>query len=79
MVLVAVGKEFKAIDRKTEGKVLDRYPLVKWRGVIGVRDVLAHDYFQANVNQLFSICREDIPQLIATVRQMIQDLEHGAA
>jgi uncharacterized protein with HEPN domain len=79
MVLVAVGEEFKAIDRKTEGKLLDRYPLVRWRGVMGVRDLLAHAYFQVNVDHLFSICRDDIPQLIATVHQMIQDLEHGAA
>lgn len=79
MVLIAVGEEFKALDRKTEGKLLNRYPLVKWRGVIGVRDVLAHGYFQVNVEQLFGICREDIPKLIAIVRQMIQELEHGAS
>ena len=74
MILVAVGEEFKAIDRKTEGQLLSRYPEVDWRGLIGVRDVLAHAYFQVNAEQLFGICRDDIPELIETVRRMIKDL-----
>lgn len=74
MILVAVGEEFKAIDRKTDGNLLSRHPEVNWRGVIGVRDFLAHGYFQVNVEQLFGICRDDIPVLIRTVRKMIEEL-----
>ena len=74
MILIAVGEEFKSIDRKTEGKLLSRYPAVKWRGVIGVRDVLAHGYFQVNAEQLFAICQDDIPTLITTVEMMIAEL-----
>ena len=73
MILVAVGEEFKAIDHKTEGKLLSCYPEVDWRGVMGVRDVLAHAYFQVNAEQLFGICRDDIPKLIETVRKMIEE------
>jgi len=73
MILIAAGEEFKNIDRKTEGKLLNRYPGIKWRGVIGVRDVLAHGYFQVNAAQLFGICRSDIPILIETVKTMIKD------
>ena len=73
MMLIAVGEEFKTIDRQTEGKLFSRYPDVKWRGVMGVRDVLAHGYFEVNVEQLFGICRNDVPQLIETVRRMIRE------
>ena len=45
---------------------------------MGVRDVLAHGYFQVNVHQLFEICRDDIPRLLETLRTMISDLKHGA-
>lgn len=79
MTLIAAGEEIKTIDHKTEGKLLSRYPDVKWRGVMGVRDVLAHGYFQVNAEQLFAICRDDIPELIGTVKTMIDDVEHGAA
>lgn len=79
MMLIAVGEEFKAIDRKTEGKLLRRYPDVNWRGVIGLRDFMAHGYFQVNTEQLFSICQKDIPELIETVQVMIKDLMNGSA
>jgi uncharacterized protein with HEPN domain len=79
MILIAVGEELKNIDRKTEGSFLSRYPDVKWRGVMGARDILAHTYFQVNAEQLFNICRHDIPKLIATIKIMIQDLQSGGA
>ena len=75
MVLIAVGEEFKKIDRTTEGKLFAQYPQVEWRGAIGLRDVLAHGYFQVDPEQLYKICKHSIPQLIETLRQMIQDLE----
>lgn len=73
MMLIAVGEEFKAIDRKTGGTLLSRYPEAEWRGIIGVRDFLAHGYFQVNAEQLFGICRDDVPVLIQTVRKMIAE------
>jgi len=79
MTLIAAGEEFKAIDRMTESRLLSRYPGTNWRGVMGVRDFLAHGYFQVNADQLFSICRDDIPGLIETVRTMIQDAKNAAA
>ena len=79
MILIAAGEEFKKIDRKTEGKLFSRYPGIDWRGAIGLRDVMAHGYFQVNVLQLFAICRDDIPRVIETLRTMIRDLKHGPA
>ncbi len=32
MVLIAVGEEFKKIDRITEGKLFVQYPQIEWRG-----------------------------------------------
>ena len=75
MVLIAVGEEFKKIDRKTEGKLFAKYPQIEWRGAIGLRDILAHGYFQIDPEQLYKICNQSIPQLIETIRQMIHDLE----
>jgi uncharacterized protein with HEPN domain len=79
MILIAAGEEFKKIDRRTEGRLLSRYPDVMWRGVMGVRNVIVHGYFQVNAEQLFAICQNDIPQLIETVRTMIRDLQAGAS
>ncbi len=74
MVLLAAGEEFKQIDRKTEGKLFSQYPEVSWRKAIGLRDVLAHGYFQADPDQLYDICEENISSVIATLQRIIQDL-----
>lgn len=75
MVLLAAGEELKKIDRETGGVFLARYPQVMWRGAIGLRDVLAHGYFQIDPEQLYAICKENVPPLIETIQQMIQELE----
>lgn len=74
MVLLASGEAFKKIDAKTDGKFLSRYPQVDWSGVKGVRDVVAHGYFDIDAEEVFGICRDDVPMLIETVRKMIHDL-----
>ena len=78
MTLVAVGEAFRQIDNKTDGHLLADYPEVNWRGVIGVRNVIAHGYFDIDVEQVFSICKEDIPILIETVQRILADLRSNA-
>ena len=79
MILVAVGEAFRQLDVKTKGDWLSRYSQILWRDVIGVRNVIAHGYFDIDAEQVFNICKKDIPELIRTVRVMIKDLQDGAA
>lgn len=41
-----------------------RYPEVDWRGVAGLRDILAHAYFALDNPTLWQIVRTDIPRLL---------------
>ncbi len=74
MMLIAVGENFKSIDRMTESKILTQYPEVNWRGVKGVRDVISHQYFNIDAEEIFYICSHDLESLRLTVRKMIQDI-----
>jgi uncharacterized protein with HEPN domain len=57
MMLIAMGESFKKIDRQTEGKLLARYPQIDWKGVKGIRDVLAHDYFDIDMEEIYkAVC-----------------------
>jgi uncharacterized protein with HEPN domain len=71
MLLIAVGESFKKIDKETEGLFLKDYPDIDWKGVIGVRNILAHDYFDIDVEQIHKICQRDIPQLMKALEQML--------
>jgi uncharacterized protein with HEPN domain len=45
-----------------------------WSGVIGIRHVLAHDYFDIDAEQIYKTCQRDIPQLLNAVQRMLRDI-----
>jgi uncharacterized protein with HEPN domain len=75
MSLLVIGEEFKKIDKYTNRQLLPLYPSVLWRAVIGMRDKIAHHYFDIDAEKVFSILRNDIPPLLSIVKQMQKDLE----
>ncbi len=78
MMLIAIGESLKHLDRVTSGELLLKYPGVDWKGAKGARDVISHHYFDIDAEEVFNICRNDIPALIRTVKEMIEDLKRGA-
>jgi len=78
MVLIAVGEELKKIDRQTSGTLLSKYPQIPWSNIMGMRDFLAHHYFEIAPDQLFDTCQNDIPELINVVKQILCELNNSS-
>lgn len=55
-------------------EIRQRYPEVNWRGVAGLRDVLAHAYFALDEATLWKIVRADIPQLLDLLEKIDTEL-----
>ncbi|MBA3027984.1 MAG: DUF86 domain-containing protein [Desulfobacteraceae bacterium] len=70
MMLIAVGENFKKIDKITRGEFLAGFPEIQWPGVKGVRDVLAHDYFNIDNEEIYNICKNDLPILNDVLKKM---------
>jgi uncharacterized protein with HEPN domain len=49
----------------------ERYPDVPWREIIGIRNVLVHDYLAVNLNIIWSIVEERLPQLRQQMAQIL--------
>nr|QNO58185.1 hypothetical protein MFNKIFOF_00006 [Methanosarcinales archaeon ANME-1 ERB7] len=78
MMLIAIGENFKKIDKETEGKMLAKnYPDIHWSGIKGVRDILSHQYFNIDAEEIFYICTDDLQPLRNAVREMIKELKNG--
>ncbi|MBC2702750.1 MAG: DUF86 domain-containing protein [ANME-2 cluster archaeon] len=78
MMLIAIGENFKTIDTETEGKFLTQHsPDIHWSGVKGVRDVLSHQYFNIDAEEIFYICTNDLQPLRTVVQEMIKELKNG--
>ena len=63
MVLIALGESVKTLDKLTEKKLLSTYPSVDWKGVMGVRDIIAHHYFEVDPEAVLDIIKNDLEPL----------------
>ena len=63
MVIEAIGESFKNLDKLTDYKLLPLYPSVEWKAVKGVRDVIAHRYFDIDAYEIFNIIDNDIDSI----------------
>ena len=68
MVIEAIGESFKNLDKVTNYELLPLYPSVEWKEVKGVRDVIAHHYFDIDANEIFGIINNDLDSLIDAIR-----------
>ena len=75
MMLIAIGENIKKIDKITQGELLARHPEIPWPGVKGVRDVLAHDYFNIDNEEIYNICSNDLQPLKLALRKMREALK----
>ncbi len=68
MVIEAIGESFKNLDKITNNKLLPLYPSIEWKEVKGVRDVIAHHYFDIDANEIFTIINNDFDSLKDAIR-----------
>ena len=79
MKLLAVGEEVKSLDRRTRGELLPRYNSVPWKEVMGLRDVIAHHYFEVDAAEILVVIQSDIQPLRETILQMMREADDQAA
>jgi uncharacterized protein with HEPN domain len=68
MVIEAIGESFKNLDKLTNNELLPLYPSIEWKEVKGVRDVIAHHYFDIDANEIFTIINNDFDSLKDAIR-----------
>ena len=78
MLLIAIGESIKGIDKITNKEFLTQYPEVDWKGAMGIRDIIAHHYFELDAEVVFDVVKNEFPNLLRTIRRMKNDLESTA-
>ena len=64
MTIMAIGEGFRKIDKATDGQLLPLRPEIPWRQVFGLRNRIAHGYFDIDVDIISEVINNDLQPLL---------------
>ena len=54
-----------------------RSPVIPWTLIVGMRNILAHDYGAVNLDRIYEVVQSRLPELVGQLKAVISDLEEG--
>jgi len=60
-------------SRQTAPDFQSAHPEIPWADVIGMRNILVHDYLGVNLNDVWEVTQEDLPKLKKQLKQILRD------
>ena len=72
--LILLGEEATKL-LKDEETFVDQYPQVPWRSMIGMRNRIAHGYFEINLDTVWETIQTALPRLIEQLPPILQNLK----
>jgi len=74
MLIEAIGEGIHQIDGITEGELLKERSEIPWEDVIGIRNHIAHGYFDIDGEVVLLTIRQDLDPLLEAVRYFINSI-----
>jgi uncharacterized protein with HEPN domain len=68
--LEILGEAVKLLSTETK----EKYAQIPWKDITGTRDRLIHDYFGVNIDIVWDIIKNELPQLIPVLNKISADL-----
>ena len=74
MLIEAIGEGIKRIDERTQQQLLPNRPEIPWGAVKGMRNHIAHGYFDINTDLVWDTVKNDLPPLRDAIDYFIENL-----
>lgn len=71
MLIEAIGEGIKQIDKITDGRLLVNRPEIPWKDVIGIRNHIAHGYFDIDGDMVLDVVKNDLDSLLEAINFFI--------
>lgn len=71
MLIEAIGEGVKQIDKITKGKLLTERPEIPWQDIIGIRNHIAHGYFDIDGDIVFDVVKNNLDTLLSAIEYFI--------
>lgn len=50
----------------------DRHATIRWQGIIGLRNAIAHEYGEIDYEQIYTIATKGVPRLISILEKILE-------
>lgn len=74
MMLITISENIRRIDKVIGSELFNRYPDINWAEIKGIRNILAHDYFDIDPDEIHNICSTELVQLKQTLEKIRSDI-----
>ena len=69
--LEIIGEAARRVSRETR----DAHPEIPWAGIIGFRNVLAHEYGTIDYRRLHTVIQVGVPELLSALETILASIE----
>lgn len=76
MLIESIGEGFKKIDKDTNSQLLSLWPSIPWKAEKGMRDQIAHGYFNIDAEVVFNTVKNDLDPLLQATHFFIKELSN---
>lgn len=77
MCIQTIGETIRQVDDRTYGNLFSRYPHTPWKQIIGIRNIISHEYLAVDPELVFDIVKTELHPLLTDIRQVLADIEAG--
>lgn len=74
-LITAIGEGVNRVNRILPDFLSDNFPDIPWRAIVGMRNHIAHGYFELDADLVFETIKEEIPDLKEAIVKSIRLLK----
>ena len=77
MCLQTIGETIRRVDERTSGRLFACYPETPWKKVIGMRNIISHEYLSIDPQVIFATVKTRLNPLLSDLRRVLSDIDAG--
>lgn len=77
MCLQTIGETIRQVDDRTHGQLFILYSDTPWKKVIGMRNIISHEYLAIDPQVIFATVKTRLQPLLISIRRVLADIDAG--